>query len=430
MLVARSRRARLCLDVRQHADHECQQLLQRVKTRHSVRRQMLDAALKGRRGTGGVGAKLDHKRPIGRERRLGLGHSRSPLWRWGCVVFSHCPFHDRKIQSSARRAAYSTRQLVLVSGEAGVGKTTVVDLFLARLGLGTEETPQLFRVLWGLFVFQSAQGRLRIGEALGQQLFNLAQRQRDPVLLAEGHLAVGVIALFRGNLVVARTHLEQSLELSAAQQLATPRFAGGYHPRIAGLTWILRPLWGLGYADQAQQRCQEALALARQLEHTPSLAYAELSAAILSHCRRDVASTQAHAEALMALAGAQGIGLRLEQGRMLRGWALAMRGDAAAGVAHICQGLAASQGVGPETLCPHWLALLAEACLCQALEVARCQQAKALELRVALSLSRVWQRQGKREDARQLLAGVYNWFTEAFDTSDLQAAKALLEELS
>jgi predicted ATPase len=72
----------------------------------------------------------------------------------------------------------------------------------------------------------------------------------------------------------------------------------------------------------------------------------------------------------------------------------------------------------------------AEACLCQALEVARSQHAKALELRVALSLSRLWQRQGKREDARQLLAGVYNWFTEAFDISDLQTAKALLEELS
>ena len=306
-----------------------------------------------------------------------------------------------------------------------------------------EDTPQRFRVLWGLFVFHSAQAQLRTGEALGQQLFDLAQRQHDPALLVESHLAVGVVALFRGDLVVARTHLEQSLELSAAQQHATPLFTGGYHPRIAGLTWILRPLWGLGYPDQAQQRCQEALALARQLEHTPSLAYAELSAAILSHCRRDVASTQAHAEALMALADTQGFGLRLEQGRMLRGWALAMQADAAAGVAHICQGLAASQGVGPETLRPHWLALLAEAygqarqpeagptlltealrlvaatearwweaelsrlrgellllhprpevpqaeaCLCQALEVARCQQEGVGAARGAQSQSAV-----------------------------------------
>ena len=72
----------------------------------------------------------------------------------------------------------------------------------------------------------------------------------------------------------------------------------------------------------------------------------------------------------------------------------------------------------------------ADACWGQALEVAHRQQAKALELRVALSLSRVWPCQGKREDARQLLAGVYHWFTEGFDTTDLQEAKALLEALA
>ena len=186
----------------------------------------------------------------------------------------------------------------------------------------------------------------------------------------------------------------------------------------------------------------------------------------------------------MALADTQGFELRLEQGRMLRGWALAMRGDAAAGVAHIRHGLAASQGVGPETLRPHWLALLAEAyaeagqpesgltvidealtlvattearwwqaelhrlkgalllqlpipdghqaeaSFQQALDVARGQQAKALELRAALSLSRLWQQQGQREAARALLAPIYGWFTEGFDTPDLQEAKALLAELS
>jgi predicted ATPase len=347
-----------------------------------------------------------------------------------------------------------------------------------------EETTQRFRVLWGLFVFHTAQARLPTGEALSQQLFELAQRQPDPVLLVAGHLAVGVVALFRGDLVIARIHLEQSLELSAASRPPTPPFYGGYHPGVSILSWIAQILGGLGYGDQARQRCQEALALARQLEHPPSLAYAELSAALLAHCRRDVASTQAHADAVMALAEAQGFALRLEQGRMLRGWALAMRADVAPGVAHIRQGLAASQGVGPEILRLHWLALLAEAygqagqpeagltvlaealtrvaateahwweaevlrlkgalllqlprpevpqadaCWCQALEVAHRQQAKALELRVALSLSRLWPCQGRREDARQLLAGVYHWFTEGFDTADLQEAKALLDALA
>jgi predicted ATPase len=254
-------------------------------------------------------------------------------------------------------------------------------------------------------------------------------------------------------------------------------------PEVPLRIWLARVLWALGYADQAQQRSQEAVALAQQRQHTPSLAYAELSAALLSHCQRDVAATQAHAEALMALASEQGFGVRLEQGRMLQGWALAMRADAAAGLAHLRQGLAASQSVGPEILRPHWLAALAEvygragqpqaglqvlaeavtlmattemrwweaevsrlqgelrlqlpspdvhqaeAAFLRALEVARRQQAKALELRAALSLARLWQDQGKCAAARQLLAESYSWFTEGFDTPDLQEAKALLAEL-
>jgi predicted ATPase/DNA-binding winged helix-turn-helix (wHTH) protein len=346
------------------------------------------------------------------------------------------------------------------------------------------ETHQLFRALWGLMGFHNGHGRLRTGEELGRQLFDLAQRQHDPVLVQASHVIVGGNALYLGNLVASRAHLEQSLAISAVSQSSSPPFAGRLHPRITSYAWILRPLWQLGYADQAQQRCQEALALAQQLGHTPSLALVEYFAAALSQFRRDAAATYARADALMTLADTQGFELRLEQGRMLRGWALAMQGDAATGVAHIRQGLAASQGVGPATLLPHWLGMLAEAyveaeqpeagltvltealtlvartearwweaelsrlkgelllqlpspdvrqveaCFQQAIDVARRQQAKALELRAALSLSRLWQQQGKREGARELLAPIYSWFTEGFDTLDLQEAKALLEELT
>ena len=248
-------------------------------------------------------------------------------------------------------------------------------------------------------------------------------------------------------------------------------------------TSLARVLWALGYADQAQQRSQEALVLARQGEHLPSLAYAECFVGLVCQCRRDVAATQAHADALMALAAAQSWPLRAEQGRILRGWALAMQGEAAAGVAHLRQGLA-SPDVGPEHLRPHWLALLAEAygragqpeaglqvlaeavtlmattemwwseaemsrlqgelrlqlaspevpqaeaCFQQALDVARRQQAKSLELRAALSLSRLWQQQGQRQAARELLAPIYGWFTEGFDTIDLREAQVLLAELA
>jgi predicted ATPase len=185
----------------------------------------------------------------------------------------------------------------------------------------------------------------------------------------------------------------------------------------------------------------------------------------------------------MALAAAQSWALRAEQGRILRGWALAMQGEAAAGVALLRQALA-SPDLGPEHLRPHWLALLAEAygrarqpeaglqvlaeavtlmattemwwseaeisrlqgtlwlqlaspevpqaevCFQQALAVARRQQAKALELRAALSLSRLWQQQSKLKAARELLAPIYGWFTEGFDLPDLREAQMLLTELA
>jgi predicted ATPase len=214
------------------------------------------------------------------------------------------------------------------------------------------------------------------------------------------------------------------------------------------------------------------------------VAFAELCAAFLAQQRRDAAATQAHAESLMALAVAQGYGVRLAQGRMLRGWVLAMQGEAAAGVAQIQQGWQAHEGVGPKLYRPYFLSLLAEAygqagqpeaalpvlaeamtlvetteerwweaevrrlraalllrlpnpqvsqaeAACQqALAVARRQQAKALELRAALSLCRLWQQQGQQHDARALLAPIYGGFTEGFDTADLQEAEALLEGLT
>jgi predicted ATPase len=218
--------------------------------------------------------------------------------------------------------------------------------------------------------------------------------------------------------------------------------------------------------------------------HPPSLAYAEIFAAVLSQLRREAVATQARADAVMALAAERGFGHRIAHGRLLKGWALAMQGDAAAGVAHIQQGLEAVQGAGLKLYRPYFLALLAEAygqagqpkaglmalaeactlleateerwweaevyrlngvllcqlprpdvgqaeaCFQQALHVAGRQQAKALELRAALSCSQLWLAQGKRDAARVLLASIYGWFTEGFDTADLQEARALLDVLA
>jgi predicted ATPase len=346
------------------------------------------------------------------------------------------------------------------------------------------EPRQRCQALQGLYRFHVLRAQLRLADELSQQFFRLAQHQHDMTLVQEGYMDLGLIAYYRGDLVTARAHLEESLRLYDTPRLSTLLFPHGSESGLRHGFYGMMVLWLLGYADQAQQWNQEVLARAQQVEHTPSLARAQHFAAILSQHRRDLAATQAYAEAGMALAAAQGFEHRVAQGHMLRGWVLAMQGDAATGVAHIQQGLGAVQSIGQKLYRPYHLALLAEAygqagepevgltclaealtlveateerwweaelyrlkgelllrlplpdipqattCIHQALDVARNQQAKALELRAALSLSRLWQRQAQRIEARQLLADIYCWFTEGFDTADLQTAKALLEKLA
>jgi predicted ATPase len=191
-----------------------------------------------------------------------------------------------------------------------------------------------------------------------------------------------------------------------------------------------------------------------------------------------------HAETAISVATAQQIALVLAVGPIMRGWALAMQGHGAEGLIQLRQGLDAYRATGAEFYRPHFLGMLAEvrsslgqpeagltalsealalvettgeryyeaelhrltgelllqhatpevshaeACFQQSLAIARRQQAKALELRAAMSLSRLWQQQGKRDAAHALLAPIYGWFTEGFDTADLQEAKELLDELS
>src|SRR5262245_60056805 len=342
------------------------------------------------------------------------------------------------------------------------------------------ESPHHFQALQGLQRFQVTQAQLPAAGALAQQLTHLAHRQGEAGRVVEGQAAMGVVALLRGDLVTGRALLEPYLSRSAPLPPAATTFHGVRHLRVAYLAWMMQALWELGYADQAQQRHAELLALAQQLGHPPNLLYAQFFGALLSQYRRDAATTYARADALIAFATMQGLEHNIVFGRLLLGWALAMQGDAATGVAHIHTGLEALQRTGLKLYRPYFLALLAEAygqagqpeagltalaeavtlvaateercweaevhrlqgelllqrsradvgqaaaCYQQALDVARRQQAKALELRAALSLSRLWQQHGKRQAVHALLAPVYGWFTEGFDTADLQEAQALL----
>jgi predicted ATPase len=372
----------------------------------------------------------------------------------------------------------------LLRATKGVGAPDVGDVYTRAYTLAQQvgETPQRIRVLWGLSQFHMTQGQMATADALAQRLLDLVQRQPDMGFAVEGHFVLGTMAYYRGDFLAARTHLEHSCRLADTVPSSSPFLRGGFVRGVTPRTALARVLWALGYADQARQRCQEALTLAQQGDHIPTLAYTDYFVALVCQFRRDVVTTQAHADALLAVAALHRLALRSAQGHLLRGWALAMQGEAVAGVALLRQALA-SPDVGPESLRSYWLATLAEAygragqpqaglqvlaeavtliattemrwweaevsrlqgalllhlpspevpqaeaAFRRALDVARRQQAKALELRAALSLVRLWQSQGQHTAARHLLEEIYGWFTEGFDTADLQEAKALLAAL-
>jgi predicted ATPase len=346
------------------------------------------------------------------------------------------------------------------------------------------ETPQLFPVLYGLWLFHLVRAQLQTARELGEQLLSLAQRTQEVALILEAHRALGTSLFYLGELALARTHLERALALYNPHEHHSLAFRSGQDPGVVCRGFAAWALGMLGYPDQALQRSRETITLPQELSHPFSQAYALDFAARIHQFRREGQLTREQAQALIALSREQGFTQRLATGTIMWGWALTAQGQGEEGIAQMRQGLAAFRATGAELAQPYYLALLgeaygelgqageglkvlakalatvhqtgeqfceaelhrlkgnlllacsaehhtaAEACFQQALDVARRQQAKSWELRAAMSLCRLWQHQGKRTEARQLLAPIYGWFTEGFDTADLQEAKVLLEELS
>jgi predicted ATPase len=312
----------------------------------------------------------------------------------------------------------------------------------------------------------------------------VARQLQNPVLFVEAHRTLVIPLTWLGEFGLAHTHAKQGLALYDPQQMRAHALRYGQDSGVTCRLFGALCLWLLGYPDQARQWSEAALTHAQRLLHAFTLAQALLFSAVLYQLRREAAVAQERAEAQRALCTEHGFAYYLAWGTVLRGSALAAQGQWAEGIAQIREGLAAWRAIGARMPGSWLLALLAEACgmagqveeglrvlseameamqtaeervyeaevyrlkgelllqqsavpqgeaeesLQQALEIARRQQAKSLELRAAMSLSRLWQRQGKRTDARQLLAEVYGWFTEGFDTADLQEAKMLLEQLA
>ena len=346
-----------------------------------------------------------------------------------------------------------------------------------------EDPQQLVPVLRGLQNYYAAHAEHQRAQALCEQLLTLAQQAQDPAMLLVAYHSLGTVLFEQGAVATAHTYLVQGIALDDPQQPRVSALLYGQDAGVACLSWAAWTFWYLGYSDQGRMRLQEALARAEQMAHPFSLVYALTSAAVFHQLRREVRAAHERAEATLRLAMEQGFPHWKERAVVLRGWTLAHQGEAKEGMAQLTQGLSTFRATGAESNRSYFLALLAEAhgtlgepeaglavltealtfaettgerwyeaelyrlqgallvqqssdnpteaetCFHHAMAIAQNQSAKSWELRAATSLSKLWQQQGKRQAAHDLLAPVYDWFTEGFDTADLKDAKALLEEL-
>jgi predicted ATPase len=365
--------------------------------------------------------------------------------------------------------------------------TPAVEQVYARareLSQQVRESPQLLQVLLGLRGFYQVRGDFHTARELGEQAVTLAARVQDPALVAYAHYSLGHTLFSLGAFASARAHFEHGVASAVRQPQRTTPLASVIHPEVFSRALLASSLGYLGYVDQALTQVQQGRALAQELRHPPSLEFALSHTARVHVLRREAPLAHTQSAAALAIAEEQRFAQRSGGNTVVRGWALSRQGQAEEGSAQIRQGIAAFRATGATAWCHYWLALLVEAsmaagqiaqgltavtealtlvgqngecfheaelhrlhgelllqqpspalpqvltCFHHALEVARHQEAKVLELRAAMSLARLWQQQGKRAEASALLAPIYGWFTEGFDTADLQEAKALLEVLA
>jgi len=347
------------------------------------------------------------------------------------------------------------------------------------------DTEQRFTVRYREWAYHTVGGRTQDSRALGEAFLRHAECEGDPALILVGHRLLGTTCNIVGAFPAAHAHLKQTLALYDAAQHRTLAFRFAQDPQIACQTGLAQALWQLGYPEQAIRVSHDALANAQALGHINTLCFTLLfcSATLAVFCQQ-AGDISRHTRALMALSEEQGLALWRSYATVLDGWVQTLHGHAAQGLARMAEGLVATQATGAGVFRPFLLSLLAQAhaaygqaldgvrvldeastlvdaqgerfweaeiyrlkgeltatcdvqkgtggveeCLQQALSIARRQQAKSLELRTATSLARLWKSQGKRQAAYDLLVPVYGWFTEGFDTADLQEAKALLDSL-
>ncbi|HSR33189.1 MAG TPA: hypothetical protein VLY63_21700, partial [Anaerolineae bacterium] len=353
------------------------------------------------------------------------------------------------------------------------------------------KTTELCRVLGELSIFPYVRAEYQAARELGEEALSLADKTGEPLFMALSHWHLGYVLFGLGEFMIARRHLQQVIDFYRPQEHHRSFvFLRGADGGVGAMAYDACCLWCLGYPEQALERGQEALAVARELNHAFSMADVLCFAGcVFGQMRRDADALEDSAGELIEVSKGKGFSSFAETAVCYWGDALAKLGQVQEGMAQLRAGLAARQSMGARCYASGILGALAEAqaragqpeegmatltealamveetderyceaelyrvkgnlwlaqgeavevetsirraqrCYRHAIEVARRQSAKSWELRATVSLCRLWEQQGKMDEARRMLAGVYDWFTEGFDTPDLVEAKALLEELS
>ncbi len=347
-----------------------------------------------------------------------------------------------------------------------------------------KDITHLFPVLWGLWMYHMVRAEHEAASDLTKQILSVAQTTGDPDLALEADFAAGLSTFYCGDLLSAREHLEKAINAyDPEQHKGLGSTYGGLDPCVCCLEYLAWTLWLLGYPDQALKRADEAQPLSKEVANLYTQARSLYWDSLVRQFTGQWEVLRERIQVAIKMATEHGFALVLGVGPIMRGWALVNEGHAEEGIKDISQGLERYRTTGAGFQLPHLLTSLieahkkleqpdegltvlaeaqslvektgehyyeaelqrlngellllqspgdpaeAEACFQNALEIARRQHAKSLELRTAMSLARLWQRQGKVGDARQLLSDVLAWFTEGFETADLKDAQALLNEL-
>ncbi|MCG3120099.1 MAG: hypothetical protein ALAOOOJD_02704 [bacterium] len=347
-----------------------------------------------------------------------------------------------------------------------------------------QHTPRYSSSIVGLWKGALVRLDLPKAHALAKNCMTFSQNQPDPDLQLAAHMMFGATSFLLGEIVSAREHLLQAVQLYHASEHHSNAFDYGEDPGVVALCYLAFAAWVLGYPEQALKHGDAALALAQKLAHPFTQALALNFISDLHTFRRESKRVLELAEALITLADEQGFSFWRACGMISKGSAQFELGQQPEGMAMVQEAMdilqAAGARIGHTTglaqkalahgkmgqaekglnMIDEALALVkqggerqdeaeqyrlkgelllmqavpdapqAERCFQHARDIARQQQAKAWELRAMVSLARLWQKQGRREAAHSQLAEIYNWFTEGFATPDLQEAKTLLAELA